>query len=109
MSSSDILSIEPRGGAVLRITHKSGLIHDTDFSYVLRDAKAGTVFEGFTAETIQEAELVGGTLAWQRPCGLVDLAAHVIAEHAETGECVGSCGWKPGDSVVIRYADGEAR
>ncbi len=47
----------------------------------------------------------GGTVAWRRPELLVDLAAHVIAEHVEVGECVGSCGWRPGDSVVIRRAN----
>lgn len=104
MSGSDVTRIEPRGGAVLRITHASGLIHDTDFSYLLRDNPPDSVFASFTAETIQGAELVDGTVAWRRPCGLVDLANHVIEEHAEVNECVGSCGWEPGDSVVIRPA-----
>lgn len=104
MSGSDVTRIEARGGTVLRIEHRSGLIHDTDFGYLLRDNEADSVFASFTAETIQEAELVDGTVAWRRPCGLVDLANHVIAEHAEVNECVGSCGWQPGDSVVIRHA-----
>lgn len=105
MSDSDVMRIEPRGGTVLRITHKSGLTHDTDFGYLLRGNPSDSVFADFTAETIQAAELVNGTVAWHRPEGLVDLANHVIEEHAEVGECVGSCGWEPGDSVVIRPAD----
>lgn len=107
MNGSDVVRIEPRGGTVLLIEHESGLIHITDFSYLLRDNPPDSVFSSFTAETIQEAELVGGTVAWHRPEGLVDLAAHVIEEHAEVNECVGSCGWRPGDSVVIRPADEE--
>lgn len=103
MSEHDIVRIEPRGGTALRITHASGLTHDTDFGYLLRRDNVGTVFADFTAETIQAAELVDGTVAWHRPCGVVDLAAHVIAEHAETGVCVGQCGWRPGDTVVIEY------
>ncbi|SKE69352.1 Uncharacterised protein [Mycobacteroides abscessus subsp. massiliense] len=104
MSDSDVVRIEPRGGTVLRIEHKSGLIHDTDFGYLLRDNPPDSVFASFTAETIQAAELVNGTVAWHRREGLVDLAAHVIEEHAEVGECVGSCGWEPADTVVIRSA-----
>lgn len=104
MSDSDVVRIEPRGGTVLRITHKSGLVHDTDFSYLLRDNPPDSVFADFSAETIQAAELVDGTVAWRRPEGLVDLANHVLEEHAEVGECVGNCGWEPGDSVVIRSA-----
>ncbi len=104
MSDSDVTRIEPCGGTVLRITHRSGLVHDTDFGYVLRDNPPDSVFASFTAETIQAAELVNGTVAWHRPEGVVDLAAHVLEEHAEVGECVGSCGWQPGDSVVIRCA-----
>lgn len=105
MSDSDVVRIEPRGGTVLRITHRSGLVHDTDFGYLLRDNPPDSVFADFTAETIQAAELVHGTVAWHRPEGLVDLANHVIEEHAEVGECVGSCGWQPGDTVVIRRED----
>lgn len=104
MSDSDVIRIEPRGGTVLRIEHRSGLIHDTDFSYLLRDNPPDSVFASFAAETIQAAELVAGTVAWHRPEGLVDLAAHVLEEHAEVNECVGDCGWEPGDSVVIRPA-----
>jgi hypothetical protein len=104
MSDSDVVRIEPRGGAVLRIEHRSGLIHDTNFGYLLLGNPPGSVFGSFTAETIQAAELVDGTVAWHRPEGLVDLANHVLEEHAEVGECVGSCGWQPGDSVVIRPA-----
>lgn len=107
MSGSDVVRIEPRGGTVLRIEHKSGLVHDTDFSYLRRDNSPDAVFASFTAETIQAAELVDGTVAGYRPEGLVDLANHVIEEHAEVGECVGSCSWQPGDSVVLRPATEE--
>lgn len=106
MSEHDIVRIEPRGDTVLRITHESGLVHDTDFGYLLRDNPADSVFASFTADTIQAAELVDGTVAWRRP--EVDLANHVIAEHAETDECVGQCGWQPGDTVVIRYAESDS-
>jgi len=105
VSTSDVVSIEPCGGTVLRITHRSGLVHETDFAYLLRDSLPDSVFADFTPETIQQAEIVDDTVAWHRPEGLVDLAAHVLEEHAETGECVGHCGWQPGDSVVIRPAE----
>lgn len=105
MSGSDIIRIEPLGGTVLLIEHQAGLIHATDFAYLLHDNESDSVFADFTAETIQAAELVDGTIAWSRPELLVDLAAHVIAEHVEVGECIGSCGWRPGDSLVIRPPD----
>lgn len=105
MSDSDVVRIEPCGGTILRITHASGLIHATDFAYLLRDNPPDSAFADFTPETIQEAVIVHDTVAWHRPQGLVDLANHVIAEHAEVNACVGNCGWQPGDSIVIRHAD----
>jgi hypothetical protein len=90
VSGSTILYVEPRGGTVLRITHASGLVHDTDLAYT-----------GASAEAVQAAEVVAGAVVVQLADGRHTIAGHVLEEHAEYG-CPGECGWQPGDSLVIR-------
>ncbi|WP_079631212.1 hypothetical protein [Mycobacteroides abscessus] len=85
-----VVAMEPRGGTVLRITHQSGLIHDSDLAYT-----------GATAEAIQAARVIHGGVVVQLAEGTHHIAGHELEEHALYG-CPGECGWKPGDTVVIR-------
>ncbi|WP_276822449.1 hypothetical protein [Mycolicibacterium mageritense] len=94
-----ITSVESRGGTVLRIHHRDGVVHDTDLSYLL--GKSG-VFEALTPEIIAAAMLIDGTVAFPMPDGSVlELAPDAIYEHAVDGRCNGSCGWRPEHTRVI--------
>ncbi|MDO3110429.1 hypothetical protein [Mycobacteroides abscessus] len=95
-----ITSVESRGGTWVRISHRDGVTHDTDLSYLL--GKSG-VFAALTAEIIATAQPVDGdTVGFHMPDGSVlDLAPDALWEHAVDGRCTGSCGWKPEHTRVI--------
>lgn len=102
-----ITSVESRGGTVLRIGHRDGVVADHDLSYLL--GKSG-VFEALTPEIIAAATVVDDTVAFAMPDGSVlDLAPDAIYEHATEGRCNGSCDWKPEHTRVILGIDQLAR
>lgn len=98
-----ITAVESRGGTVLRIQHRDGVVHETDMVYLL--GKSG-VFEALTPEIIAAATVVDGTVGFPMPDGSVlDLAPDAVYEHTVDARCTGSCGWRPEHTVVIVSRD----
>lgn len=98
-----ITAVESRGGTVMRIHHRDGVVADHDMVYLL--GKSG-VFEPLTPEIIAAARVVDGTIAFPMPDGTVlDIAPDAVYEHATDGRCTGSCGWRPEHTVVIVSRD----
>jgi hypothetical protein len=86
---------------VVRIRHADSTVADHDFEYLL--GRPG-MFAHLTEELIPEAAICdGGTVCWETPAGVIDLAPDALWEHATLGCCPGTVcrGWTPTHTLPV--------